>query len=344
MSRSIVLSNGELCVALDHNGLVRDLYYPHVGLEDHVRGHYIHRIGVHVEGRLSWLGEDEWRIEVGSEKESLATKITARNERMQVELLFHDVVYNERPIFLRKILIKNLAKDAREIKIYIAHQFEIFKSHGGETAYYDPVSHCIIHYKGRRVFLMSAMLDAELFSDFAIGIANFQGHEGTHKDAEDGALSQNAIEHGPVDSILGMYASFAGGQARTAYYWMAAAQSVPESHALNEYCRTKTPEHLVRTATDYWKAWTNAYQWSFYGMSEEHVTLFKRSLLCVRAHVDVEGGILASVDSDMLQYGLDTYSYVWPRDGAYAAMALDQAGDSNVARSFFEFCKSVISP
>jgi len=53
MSRSFVLSNGELCVALDHHGLVRDLYYPHVGLEDHVRGHYIHRIGVWVDGQMS---------------------------------------------------------------------------------------------------------------------------------------------------------------------------------------------------------------------------------------------------------------------------------------------------
>ncbi|HEY4526626.1 MAG TPA: hypothetical protein VJK53_02155, partial [Candidatus Paceibacterota bacterium] len=65
MSRSIVLSNGELAVALDAHGLVRDVYYPHVGYEDHVRGHYIHRIGVWVDGRMSWLGEDSaWEITV----------------------------------------------------------------------------------------------------------------------------------------------------------------------------------------------------------------------------------------------------------------------------------------
>jgi GH15 family glucan-1,4-alpha-glucosidase len=46
----------------------------------------------------------------------------------------------------------------------------------------------------------------------------------------------------------------------------------------------------------------------------------------------------------MLQYGLDTYSYVWPRDAAYAAIALDQAGDAAmIARRFFEFCNATIS-
>ncbi|HWP61791.1 MAG TPA: hypothetical protein VN495_04270 [Candidatus Paceibacterota bacterium] len=83
MSRSIVLSNGELCVCIDAHGLVRDIYYPHVGLEDHVRGHYIHRVGVWVEGNLSWLGEDAgWEIVVGCEEDALASNITAKNAQL----------------------------------------------------------------------------------------------------------------------------------------------------------------------------------------------------------------------------------------------------------------------
>jgi GH15 family glucan-1,4-alpha-glucosidase len=45
----------------------------------------------------------------------------------------------------------------------------------------------------------------------------------------------------------------------------------------------------------------------------------------------------------MLQWGYDTYCYVWPRDAAYAAMALDQAGDTNVAKRFFEFCRDTVT-
>jgi len=62
----------------------------------------------------------------------------------------------------------------------------------------------------------------------------------------------------------------------------------------------------------------------------------------IRAHADRGGSILASGDSDMLQQGRDTYSYMWPRDGARAASALDRAGDFTVAKRFFEFCNKII--
>jgi len=46
----------------------------------------------------------------------------------------------------------------------------------------------------------------------------------------------------------------------------------------------------------------------------------------------------------MLQHGRDTYSYMWPRDGAISALALERAGDFNVAQRFFEFCNKIIAP
>ncbi|MBV9159830.1 MAG: glycoside hydrolase family 15 protein, partial [Candidatus Kaiserbacteria bacterium] len=211
-------------------------------------------------------------------------------------------------------------------------------------AYFDPLSHSVIHYKGRRVFLMSGTLDGVPFEDYATGRANFQGKEGSHRDADDGILSKNPIEHGPADSVIGLYGSFAPGQSKTAYYWMIAAQSIQEAHERNESVKKKTPEHLIKTTTHFWNAWVNAYQWNFKGLSSQHIALFKRSLMYIRAGVDNGGGILASSDSDMLQYGLDTYSYVWPRDAAYTAIALDEAGDTNVAKRFFEFSRDTITP
>lgn len=344
MARSLVLSNGSLCVTLDAQAQVRDVYFPHVGLEDHVRGHYIHRVGVWVDGTLSWFSEDsDWQIEVGSEGEALASSIVARHTGLQVELVFKDIVYNEKPVFLRRVTVVNKSSHSRDIRLYFAHQFEIYKSHGSDTAYFDPVSHSLIHYKGQRVFLIGAMLDGVPFEDYATGRANFQGKEGTHRDAEDGVLSKNPIEHGPTDSVMGLYGTYAPEQSRTAHYWMCAARSIPEAIELKEYVHTKSPGHMVKTATNFWHAWVNANEVNFDSLSPEHIALFKRSLMFARAHVDIGGGIIASVDSDMLQYGLDTYSYVWPRDSAYVALALDRAGDTNVAKRFFEFCREVIT-
>ena len=177
MSRSLVLSNGELAIALDERGEVRDIYYPHVGLEDHVRGHYLHRVGVWIEGRMSWFSDDEgWNIHMSTETDALASVITARHAELQVELVFKDIIYNEKPVFVRRISMKNLADRNREIKLYFGHQFEIYKSHGSDTAYFDPVSHSVIHYKGHRVFLIGAMLGRVLPS--AVGRVTSSRHVG----------------------------------------------------------------------------------------------------------------------------------------------------------------------
>ena len=213
MSRSIILGNGELAVALDEYARVRDIYYPHVGQEDHVRGHYIHRIGVWVDGRFSWIGEDaQWEIAITSAEDALEGHVLARHPGLSVSLSFTDAVYNERPIFLRRIEVKNEGSEARGITIYFAHQFEIGKTHGGETAYFDPDQHAIVHYKGKRVFLIGGTLDGAPFAQYATGRQGMQEKEGTHKDAEDGALSGNPIEHGQVDSVIGFPGAYAPGR------------------------------------------------------------------------------------------------------------------------------------
>jgi GH15 family glucan-1,4-alpha-glucosidase len=53
--------------------------------------------------------------------------------------------------------------------------------------------------------------------------------------------------------------------------------------------------------------------------------------------------VIAANDSDFLQFGRDTYSYMWPRDGALTAAALDLAGYGELSRRFFDFCGRAIS-
>ncbi len=343
MSRSLILSNGSLAIGLDDKGRVRDLYYPHVGQEDHVRGHYIHRVGVWVQGSLSWLGEDDWDVRVECEPDALQSRISAYHARLRVRLTFSDIVYNEKDIFLRSVSVVNDADEARDIRVFFAHQFEIYRSPGGDTAYYDPLTRTVIHYKGRRVFLIGAILDGEPFQEYATGRTGFNGQEGTHKDAEDGALSKNPVEHGPADSVIGLYGHYEPRQERHIDYWIAAAETIDKTHHLDAYIRERGAAHLIKTAADFWRAWVGAYQWHLQGLTEGQLALFKKSLMLVRAHVDRGGGIIASLDSEMLQYGIDTYSYVWPRDGAFIALALDMVGDVNVAKRFFQFCAQTIT-
>src|SRR5205823_2402419 len=78
-------------------------------------------------------------------------------------------------------------------------------------------------------------------------------------------------------------------------------------------------------------------------LPDEICDLYKRSTLVIRTQVDNRGAIIAANDSDVLRFNRDTYSYLWPRDGALVADALDLAGYGEVTRRFFELCGTLIT-
>ena len=344
MPKSLTLGNGNILVGLDRCAQVRDFYFPHVGRENHVEGGNVHRIGVFVDGQMAWLSDPDWNISIDCDKETAVGKARAEHRWLNISLHFTDVVYNEKNIFFRRIEIENHAAKAQTVKVIFAQQFRIMEQQRGDTGYYDPRCNAIIHYKGKRAFLVNCKHGTRSFTDYTVGLFGIENKEGSHLDALDGELTNNPIEHGSVDSVLSMEVPIKRKSKEEIHYWVVAGKSVDEVRDLNSYVIKKTPTYLMRTARDFWHAWVNRQNFSFYGLDEKLVHLFKKSLFIVRAHTDNHGGIIASSDSDMLQHGRDAYSYVWPRDGAYAALALSRSGDFNVAKRFFEFMNDVVTP
>ncbi len=157
MPKSLILSNGNLVVDHDKNGLIRDIYYPHVGLDNNTGSNYVHKIGIFIDGAFSWLDDGTWNTTVEMEKNTLVGKIVAQSSNLQLTITMQDVVYNEKDIFVRKVTIQNNSNVERTLKIFFNQQFEIYGSRLKDTAFYDPIHKVIFHYKGRRVFLINAI-------------------------------------------------------------------------------------------------------------------------------------------------------------------------------------------
>ncbi len=343
MSRSLVLGNGSVLVGIDRYGQIRDFYYDYVGLEDHMTEDSVHKVGVWVDDSLSWLDSGEWNIALDYRHETLSGSIVAINERLGVELHFQDLVYNEKNIFIRKVTVKNRANRKRTIKIFLNHEFRMYGIKKGDTVYYDPEDRTIVHYKGRRIAVIGGSFNNKSFTDYTVGLSNIEGKEGTWRDAEDGLLSKNPIEHGTVDSTIAFEDTVDSDNSFTFYYWIALEKVISDAKKLHKFVLEKTPEHLIETCQNFWNAWVKKNQFNFYGLDTKVTELFKKSLLILRTHVDNTGAIIASGDSEMLQYGRDNYGYVWPRDAAFVSIALDKAGYPEVSRKFFEFSNVVIS-
>jgi len=89
-------------------------------------------------------------------------------------------------------------------------------------------------------------------------------------------------------------------------------------------------------------AWIGKNEQNFGQLPSTIVDLFRRSLLVIRTQLDNNGAIIAANDSDITTLSRDTYSYMWPRDGALVAYSLDVAAYSELTRRFFAFCKDLI--
>lgn len=340
--RAYTLSNGSLMVCVDDRGHVRDVYFPHVGLENHVSSR-VHRVGVHVDGMIAWLNDSSWNLTTTAAADTMMGIVEAHNDRLGIDMHMRDVVYNEKDVFVREVTITNRSDYERSVKLFFGHEFQVGNTSRGDTGYYDPRNGAIVHYEGRRMFMMRAE-GADVFDQYTLGNFGIEGKEGSFRDADDGELSGNPIEHSTVDSIMRVHLTMKPRESHTVYYWLAAARYPHELHELSLYIRQKTPAHLMRTATDYWKAWLSAQGISLAGLAQPIVDLFNRSLITVHAHVDREGSIIASADSDILNQGRDTYAFSWPRDASYAIRALILAGDTNAARQFLTFCAKTITP
>lgn len=343
MARSLVIGNGSLTVTFDRHARVRDMYFPYVGLENHLGANDVHLFGVWVNGAFSWVSRDEWDIHIDYNQDALVANIEAVHRGLNIRVSFQDFVYNEENIFVRHVFVENRADEERTIKVYFNQQFTIGQTNHADTAYYNPHQNAVIHYKGRRVFLVGGRADGAPFDDYSIGLNNIEGKEGTWRDAEDGELSRNPIEHGSVDSVVGFSFQMAPRESRTINYWITAAETYKEAKRLHRLVMERTPRHILKTTSDFWSAWVNKLGFRFPELDDEVVELYKKSLLILRTHADKRGGILASVDGADTDFGRDTYGYVWPRDGAFVAHAFGSAGYQDIARRFFEFSHDVLT-
>ncbi len=344
MPRDIPVGNGSLLVAFDADYTIRDFYYPHVGKENHTMGNPC-RFGVWTHEGFSWMNARDWKLTLGYQNETLVTSVRALNERLGVHLACNDTVDFEKNIYLRKITVRNLMSHNREVRLFFHQDLCVMENEIGDTVFYDAKLNCLIHYKGSRYFLINCSAgDVWGVREYATGIKRHRGAEGTWRDAEDGVLEGNPIAQGSVDSTIGVSLEMQPQGESVVYYWIAAGNNYGEVDALNDILLSEKPQTVIDRTACYWRNWVNKEEFNYGNLPPDVVGLFKRSLLIITTQIDGGGAIIAANDSDIRQYAKDTYSYMWPRDGALVSYALIKAGYTTMCRKFFDFCARIVTP
>lgn len=338
--RDIPVGNGSLLVNFDDKYQIRDIYFPHVGQENHTEG-FPFRFGVFAGGRFSWIFSDEWTRSLKYLPETLVTEVELENADLGIEIVCNDTVASHENIFLRRVRVRDLLDSKREVRIFLHHDFRIYENKVGDTAFYDPETLGLIHYKKHRYFLINT---EPHFDSFSTGRKAFRDLEGTWRDAEDGNLSGGAITEGSVDSTIGVHFQLEPQATFEFYYWIAAGTTYNEVVDLNRHVLDRRPQRYLEYTENYWRAWVNKNDTDFGCLPPRIIDLYKRCLLIVHTQIDDGGAILAANDSDVTARATDHYSYLWTRDGAFVANSLDHAGYPDLTRAFFDFCRKIAHP
>jgi GH15 family glucan-1,4-alpha-glucosidase len=342
MPRETIIGNGRLAIAFDKESRIRDLYYPQIGLENHVGGH-IFRNGVWVDGKFRWV-DGSWDIKMEYMPETLVSRTRASYLELGITIETNEGIHNYLDVYLKKLIIHNNEDSQRKARLFFSHDFHIYGDAFGDTVLYDSALNSIIHYKRKRYFLINGVTSqGKGIYQFATGTKEIPGMAGTWVDAEDGLLGGFPISQGSVDSTVSFELDLAPKSYELLYYWIACGQDLSDVQNLDSRIKKTGVEQLLLETENYFAAWVDKKRSNLSILPNEITKMFKESLLIMRAGMDNGGGIIASCDSDNLQFNRDTYAYIWMRDGALIANAWDRAGFQDVSRLFFQFCNKTIT-
>lgn len=348
MPRDLPVGNGRLLLNFDKSYNLRDIYWPHVGQELHTAGDISHT-GVWVDGRFAWLDAPEWQREMLYEQETLVTSVTLQHDRLQLQLIVHDCVDFNRPIFLRQFTVTNQADHPREVRLFFHYDWHIWDAADANTVFYYPPVRALIAYKQQAYFLMNGQIgegpQASVgISSWATGKKERDGSEGTWRDAEDGVLGRNPIAQGSVDGTISLHlADIPPHSQAVAYHWLIAGADLLAVTGVEAMVLERGPETFITRTRNYWHRWVNKDEQDFGDLPAALIDLYKRSLLVLRTQIDGDGAIIAANDADVEHFSSDSYSYMWPRDGAIVANALSHSGYSEITRGFYDFCNAVLT-
>jgi len=342
MPKDIPVSNGSLLVNFDSDYQIRDIFFPHIGQENHSSGRCF-RFGVWVDGQFFWVGPG-WEKELKYHDNSLVTDVVLKNDVLGLALRCHDTVDVDLNVYVKKIELINTENKARQVRLFFTHDFSLYGNDIGGTAYYDPRTRSIMHYKIKRYFLINCCINEQAgVHHYSCGRNGEGGSIAEDMIPKDGMLDGSPSSWGSPHSSISIWVDLPAKESTIAYYWIAAGTKHHEVAQLNMDVQKITPQEMINRSTKYWEIWLHSNAIPIDGLAQTEVNIFERSLLILRTQIDNQGAIIAANDSDIIRFGKDTYSYMWGRDGAFVSVALAKAGYSHICMKYFDFCARVLT-
>ncbi|MFN7171836.1 MAG: glycoside hydrolase family 15 protein [Fimbriimonadaceae bacterium] len=324
MPRPVVLGNGFLLVNIDDRYRARDLFFPYVGIDNHIDGHFC-RQGIWDGLHTDWFDSSIWSRQFSYINDRGVSVTKLYNHRNHLQITAYDEVPEYQPYHLKTLEIHTPRK--HELTLFSYQDLRIAESDVGDTALFDPFEDCVIHFKRAHHFAFGGWCGTKGIDRYACGLKGVDGHHGTWLDAEDGKLSNNAIAQGSVDSTFSI--TIPPGDNPVLLHWfMVASNNLYDlREAVREVREKKISVSLSTAPTP----------------DEETLGDAESRFHCMvmRTQIDRGGAIMAATDTDIMKTNRSHYSYCWPRDAVFVAQAFDAVEDWDIGHRYLEYAHRI---
>ncbi len=330
---SLLSGNQRVLLTIDERGSWTQLYFPHPGMHQQLQQS---RVGLYDEDTkaFTWVDQEgDMPVEMRYLEDSNASRTRLR--RMGLDITFDDVVHPNLDLVIRRITLYNPEAGARRMRIFHYQSLNIAGSKYQDTAYWDPETRTVTHYKGNFYFQLSGKPD---FANSSCGEHTLKGLKGSYIDAEDGTLQGGGISHGAADSVVQWSVEVPAGGASSVHLMLAIGDTRSAVNKVTNGLAGREAGLYFAETVGYGNHWVqNKQATNSSDLSALVGHIYRRSLYVLRDCQSANGSIIASPDSRTLKWGGDTYTYNWWRDGAYICRAMSEAGLHRNALAFLSF-------
>ncbi|BAK54392.1 glycoside hydrolase family 15 protein [Sulfurisphaera tokodaii] len=328
--RYLNIGNGRILINIDEFGRLTDLYFPYVGMENQSAGKPIRYY--FFDGKNIYE-DTKWKVTVNYMQDVNIAEIRADiNET--VSLVFYDFTDLHDPLYYRIIKILNKGNEEIKGKLIFLIDLDLYSSSFGDTAFFDPQTSSIIHYKSKRYVGAKLFGIMKELSEYTIG------KDEVYYDVQDGRLSMKPIDNGNVQFAMAVDLDLLPKGTDKAYFVLAFERKLSD---LRKLLSRISPTSVETTFTSNYMFWQNWIRRAKQINDKNVEKLYKISLLVIKNHMDVNGSIIASSDYSFVGLYGDSYNYCWPRDSAISAHALDIAGYGDIAMKHYQYISEVVT-
>ncbi|MCL6476912.1 MAG: hypothetical protein K6T65_00710 [Peptococcaceae bacterium] len=331
-----IVGNGRMLCSIRSDGSLHRLFWPHIDWGQHMG---ILKLGLQDQGRpVLWLDGDGFRYRQFYRGDTNIFTTEMRHHKENIDVSQTDFVLPEKDILVRVFNLANTGPATRSFNLIAYCSFSIEESGLHDGMYYFSSRQALVQF--RRDVYLGLKCPGKTPYGFhcgrrnspsdpydAAGRGEFWGSPDNIKSGA-GALGWSIGQVGPGERV-------------TFSLILAAAHSEGSLAGLLDLPLLREPAALLAQTSAYWEGWLPRPN----GQKTPGTKLYKRSLLAVKLMSDrTSGASVAAPEFDSHYIASGGYGYCWPRDGMFAAMALDEAGHHQEAGMFYRFAARVQNP